>query len=181
MRQEYQAEQQGKSPTSTVLKDLAGASLLKPPGQQQVAVQAPQMPAAPQEPVHMYDGGIVAFASGGQPSVEDVESYLAPQAGGSESGFGASVAPYIPGFDGRIRAGVMGSGSPKQPISGYQIGYEDGVNAAMARIIPTKAGNIVGGEYRRQLGDDSEIALRGNISPYKQQPAQDFRQAPFSI
>jgi len=184
VRQEYQGDMQGKPPTSTVIEDLMnnmGVAALKPPGQQQVPVQTPQMPAAPQEPVQMYDGGIVAFANGGLPSVEDVESYLAPRAGGSESGFDASVAPYIPGLDGRVRAGVMGSANPKQTISGYQIGYEDGVNAAMARIIPTPAGNIVGGEYRRQLGNDSEVAVRGNYNPYGEMPAMDFRQAPVSV
>lgn len=68
LRQEYQGDMQGKAPTSTVVEDLMnnlGVAALKPPGEQQVPVQAPQMPAAPQEPVQMYDGGIVAFANGG--------------------------------------------------------------------------------------------------------------------
>jgi len=184
VRQEYSANMQGKAPSSTVMEDLMnnlGLANLKPPGQQQVAMQAPQMPAAPQQPVQMYDGGIVAFAEGGMPRQEDLEGYLNPEAGGSESGFGASIAPYIPGLEGRVRAGVLGSANPKQPtISGYQIGYEDGKNAALASIIPTPMGNIANAEYRRQLGDDSEIALRGSLSPFKQM-ASDFRQAPLSI
>lgn len=185
MRQEYQGDMQGKAPTSTVLEDLMnnlGVAALQPPGQQKVAVQAPQMPAAPQQPVQMYDGGIVSFANGGTPSMEDVESYLAPQAGGSEMGFSASVAPHIPGLDARIRAGVIGNNMQGNPqVSGYQIGYEDGVNAAMASITPTPAGNIVGGEYRRQLGNDSQIAVRGNFNPYGEMPAMEARQAPLSI
>lgn len=185
LRQEYQGDMQGKAPTSTVVEDLMnnlGVAALKPPGEQQVPVQAPQMPAAPQEPVQMYDGGIVAFAQGGMPSMEDIESYLAPQAGGSEMGFAASVAPYIPGLDARVRAGVLGNTMQENPqVSGYQIGYEDGVNSVMANIIPTPAGNIVGGEYRRQLGNDAELALRGNVNPYGEMPAMDFRQAPVSV
>lgn len=185
VRQEYQGDMQGKPPTSTVIEDLMnnmGVAALKPPGEQRVPVQAPQMPAAPQEPVQMYDGGIVAFAQGGTPSMEDVENYLAPQAGGSEMGFDVSVAPYIPALNARVRAGVLGNAMQENPqISGYQIGYEDGVNAAMAKIIPTPAGNIVGGEYRRQLGNDSEVAVRGNYNPYGEMPAMDFRQAPVSV
>lgn len=185
MRQEYQSDSEGKAPTTTVVQDLLnnmGVAALQPPGQQQVPVQAPQMPAAPQQPVQMYDGGIVAFANGGMPSTENIEDYLAPQAGGSEMGFSASVAPYIPGLNARVRAGIIGNAMQQNPeISGYQVGYEDGVNAAMANIIPTPAGNIVGGEYRRQLGGDSEIAVRGNYNPYGKMPAMDFRQAPVSV
>lgn len=185
MRQEYQSDNEGKAPTTTVVQDLLnnmGVAALQPPGQQQVPVQAPQMPAAPQQPVQMYDGGIVAFANGGMPSTENIEDYLAPQAKGSEMGFSASVAPYIPGLNARVRAGIIGNTMQGNPeISGYQVGYEDGVNAAMANIIPTPAGNIVGGEYRRQLGGDSEIAVRGNYNPYGEMPAMDFRQAPVSV
>jgi hypothetical protein len=179
MRQEYKGDTEGKMPTSTVMEDLLnnlGVASLQPPGQQQVPVQAPQMPAAPQEPVQMYDGGIVSFATGGE-----IEDYLQPRAGGSDMGFAASVAPYIPQIDGRVRAGVIGSsmaGSPE--ITGYQIGYEDGKNSVLANIMPTPMGNIANAEYRRQLGDDSEIAVRGNVSPFEQVP-MEARQAPVSV
>ena len=179
VRQDYQSEMQGKPPSSTVVEDLVnnlGVASLQPPGQNQVPVRPPQMPAAPQQPVQMYDGGVVSLANGG-----DIEDYLRPEASGTDSGFSASVSPYIPGLDARIRAGILGSTNPNQPtISGYQLGYEDGKNAVLSTIIPTPMGNMVGAEYRRQLGDDSEIAVRGNISPFEQIP-MEARQAPISV
>lgn len=206
LRKKYSAEQEGQAPKTSVIDDLirqTGAvapqppqppmpappmppeamglgAVPPPPGMQ--LTPAPMMAAAQQAPQQFNDGGIVALAKGGLPSDKDIEDYLSPRAGGSEMGFSASMAPYIPGLDARIRGGIIGSvmsGSPE--IAGYQLGYEDDANSALANIIPTPAGAIVGGEYRRQLGNDAEIALRGNYNPYGEQPAMDLRQAPFSV
>ena len=92
VRKEYESELQGKQPQSTVIDDLLnslGVASLQPPGQQQVPVQVPQMAAAPQEPVQMYDGGIGAFADGGE---TDMYKYM-PQ-------YASNVQiPDLPGFD----------------------------------------------------------------------------------
>jgi hypothetical protein len=91
-----------------------GVASLQPPGQQQVPVQAPQMPAAPQEPVQMYDGGIVAFANGGDVAqfqgggYTDMSAYMPEYASNIQ-------VPDLPGFQEFLTQAQTGLGDSGLP------------------------------------------------------------------
>lgn len=129
LRQEYQGDMQGKAPTSTVVEDLMnnlGVAALKPPGEQQVPVQAPQMPAAPQEPVQMYDGGIVAFANGGPTDMYQFMPEYAQNINIEE----------LPGFDEFMGQAQTAMGSSELPK------YREEIEAERARMAKEEPSDI---------------------------------------